>query len=504
MTPATKPLGLESKPISLFGILLGLGCFALVLLFFRPEGADAAVTKMAAIVVLMAIWWILEPVSFAVTALLPFVLYPILGLQSAAKIAPAYFNSIIFLFLGGFLIALAMERWNLHRRLAMHVLVFFGHTPALLVLGFMVACAFLSAWISNTATTLAILPVGMAVLAKLEENHDTKTLRPLGVSIMLGIAYSCSIGGISTPVGTPPNLAFRAIYTEMFPDAVQLTFAQWCFFAMPLSLALLLCAWVVLSLWLFRSPKSLKIDRSLLRVELTALGPLRREEAIVGGVFALTAVLWVFREPIAFEGFTIPGWQGLLPWATGIDDGTVAIFMAVLLFLLPGRSTETGEPTRLLTAKSIANVPWGIILLFGGGYAMARGFQDSGLSAWVATTFFSDFGTLGLFSMVLISCLVMTVLTELTSNTPSTQLVLPIVGAAAVAEQTDPLPLMVAATLSASMAFMMPVGTPPNAIVFGTGRVRIIDMLKAGLVLNLIGAVLITLVVMWFFSGFRQ
>jgi len=363
------------------------------------------------------------------------------------------------------------------------------------VLGFMVACCFLSAWISNTATTLAMLPVGMAVLLKLEEHYDKSLIRPLGISLMLGIAYSCTIGGVATPVGTPPNLAFRAIYSQMYPEAPTISFAQWCMFAMPLSVVLLVIAWGVLCLWLFRADSSLRIERSLLRDQLKALGPMRREEMLVGGIFALTALLWIFREPIVIEQWRIPGWSGLLPGATGIDDGTVAVFMALLLFLIPAR--EDGKPTRLLTGSIIAKVPWNIILLFGGGYALARGFQESGLSGWVAQAFFSDFGTIGLLGMIGVTCVVMTVLTEFTSNTPSTQLVLPIVGAAAIAEQIDPLLLMVPATLSASMAFMMPVGTPPNAIVFGTGRIRIQDMIKAGLVLNLIGAVLI-LLTMWF------
>lgn len=507
MTPSLAPRSAEGsgRSGSTIGLLLGLAAFAATLLFFRPEGVDPAVSKMAAVVVLMAVWWILEPVPFAVTALLPFVLFPILGLQTAAQTAPVYFNSIIFLFLGGFLIALAMERWELHRRLALHVLLLFGRSPSLLVLGFMVACAFLSAWISNTATTLAMLPVGMAVLAKLGDHYSARDLRPLGVSLMLGIAYSCSIGGIATPVGTPPNLAFRAIYSEMFPEGLRLSFAQWCLFAMPLSVMLLAACWVLLCFVLFRSPGHLKIDRDLLRQQLAELGPLRREETLVGGIFGMTALLWIFREPIQLEAFTVPGWQGLLPWATGIDDGAVAIFMAILLFLIPARelqkdgSEERIKHTRLLTGGVIAKVPWGIILLFGGGYALARGFQDSGLSAWVAGAFFSNFGQMGLPAMILMVCLVMTVLTEFTSNTPSTQLVLPIVGATAVAEGIDPLLLMIPATLSASMAFMMPVGTPPNAIVFGSGQVRIQDMVKAGVALNLVGMVLITLTVLFIF-----
>jgi sodium-dependent dicarboxylate transporter 2/3/5 len=478
------------------GLLLGLLAFFATLFFFPGDGENQLLARMAAVVVLMAVWWVTEPVPFAVTAMLPFVLFPILGIQSAAGIAPAYFNSIIFLFLGGFLIALAIERWNLHRRIALHVLLWVGGSPRGLVFGFMAVCCFLSAWISNTATTLAMLPVAMAVLKKLEESHPASQIRPLGISLMLAIAYACSIGGVATPVGTPPNLAFRAIYSEMFPEGETISFAQWCLFAMPLSLVLLITAWWLLCFVLFRAPATFRIEHSILRDQLAALGKMSREEMIAASVFASTAFLWVFREPIDFGAWVLPGWQGLLPWSTGIDDGTVAVGMAVLLFLIPARDFD-GRHTRMLTGSVIGKLPWGIILLFGGGYALARGFQESGLSGWVAQTFFQDFGQIGLPGMIVVTSLVMTCLTEFTSNTPSTQLVLPIVGSAAVAAGISPLLLMLPATLSASMSFMMPVGTPPNAIVFGTGRLRIRDMVLAGLILNAVGLVLITLTVLF-------
>jgi sodium-dependent dicarboxylate transporter 2/3/5 len=490
MTRPPMPLRPERER-SLTGALIGLAAFFAVLVFFNPEGADPGLSRMAAVVVLMAIWWILEAVPFAVTALLPFILFPVFGLMSAAETAPYYFNSIIFLFIGGFLIALAMERWNLHRRIALHVLLVFGRSPARLVLGFMVVCCFFSAWISNTAMTLAMLPVGMAVLSKLEDHYDKSLIKPLAISLMLGIAYACTIGGIATPVGTPPNLAFRGIYADLYPDAPGVTFAQWCFFAMPLSVVMLGLTWFVLCRVLFRTDPALRIERTVLREQLHALGPLRREEAWIGGIFLMTALLWVFRQPIELDRFTLPGWQQLLPGVKGIDDGTVAVFMALLLFLIPARNAA--GRTRLLTESIIPRIPWGIILLFGGGYALAVGFQRSGLSTWVAQTFFTDFGALGLWGMIGVTCVVMSVLTEFTSNTPSTQLVLPIVGATAVMEQIDSLWLMLPATITASMSFMMPVGTPPNAIVFSTGRVRIIDMVKAGLVLNVIGLVLVLL-----------
>jgi len=482
-----------SRPTGRWGIPIGLALFVLLLAFFDPDPEHPSVGPMAAVATLMAVWWITEAAPLAATSLLPFVLFPILGITGSKAIAPFYINSTIFLFLGGFLIALAMERWNLHRRIALRTLLWFGRSPSLLVLGFMTACGFLSAWISNTATAVAMLPVGMAILAGLEERWGRERTATLGVALMLGIAYACSIGGVATLVGTPPNLAFKVIFENTFPEAPTITFASWCLVGIPLSLVMLLTSWFVLTHWLYPPDPSVRIERGTLHAQYLALGPMRREEKLVAVMFVSTALLWIFRANIDFGIFTLPGWSEIFGDPRLIDDGTVAMFMALLLFFIPAR--QGGQTQRLLSADVFSRVPWGIILLFGGGFALAAGFKDSGLSGWLAQTFFSSLSQFSVLLIVLFTCLAMTFLTELTSNTASTQLVLPILAAAALAQAIHPMLIMIPATLSASMAFMMPVATPPNAIVFGSGRLSVKQMARAGLVLNFIGVIVVTTVV---------
>jgi sodium-dependent dicarboxylate transporter 2/3/5 len=466
------------------GFWLGLGLFALLLLFFHPDPAHPAVGRTGAVAALMAVWWITEALPLAATSLLPIVLFPLLGVMSSKTAAPLYLNSTIFLFLGGFLIALAMERWDLHRRVALRILLAFGRSPSRLVLGFMCACGFLSAVISNTATAVAMLPVGMAVLAGIEERWGRERTATLGAALMLGIAYSCSIGGLATLVGTPPNLVFKTLFEDSFPEAPPISFAQWSLVGAPLAVVMLIVAWALLTQVLYRPDPTLRIDRQTLREQYAALGPMKREEQIVAGVFLLTAFLWMFRVPLRLGPVTIPGWSQWFHQPKLLDDGTVAMTMAVLLFLLPARS-RPGE--RLLDPAVFGRVPWHIILLFGGGFALAAGFKTSGLSHWLATTVFSGMGGLPAWLVITIVCLTMSGLTELTSNTASTQMVLPILAAVALAQSVNPLLLMVPATLSASMAFMMPVASPPNAIVFGSGWLSIKQMARAGIVLKVVG-----------------
>jgi sodium-dependent dicarboxylate transporter 2/3/5 len=359
----------------------------------------------------------------------------------------------------------------------------------------MTACTFLSAWISNTATAVAMLPVGMAILAGLEERWGRKATATMGVSLMLGIAYACSIGGVATLVGTPPNLAFKAIFEQTFPEAPPVTFASWCLMGMPLSLSLLIVAWTILTQLLYRPDPSIRIDRGQLREQYLALGPMKREEKIVAGLFATTAFLWLFRVDIDFGAFQLPGWSRYFHNPAFLDDGTVAMFMALLLFFIPAHRGDPCE--RLLSADVFRRVPWGIILLFGGGFALARGFEESGLSSWVARSLLGAMHGLPLVWVVVLTCLVMTFFTELTSNTASTQLVLPILAAAALAQAIHPMLLMIPATLSASMAFMLPVATPPNAIVFGSGWLTVKQMARAGLLLNLAGVVAVSRWLHW-------
>lgn len=453
---------------------------------------------MLAVVVLMAVWWISEAIPLAATSLLPLVLLPLLGIMPGKEVAPNYLNSTIFIFVGGFLIALAMERWNLHRRIALRVLLIFGQSPRMLVLGFMVATAFLSAWISNTATTIAMMPVALAVVHQMEDRYGRAKVSTLATCLMLSIAYAASIGGIATPVGTPPNLVFMTVFEETFPGGPAISFSQWALVGMPLSLAMLVLCWLLLTRFVFPPAKGVSVDSSVIREEYRGLGRMTREERAVLGVFLATAVLWMGRREIDLGVFSIPGWSSLLPESirSYLDDGTVAVAMSLLLFLWPAKGGGV-EAGRILDASIFQRLPWGIVLLFGGGFALAKGFVESGLSAWLATAVFSELGAVPVLAMVLLVCLAMTFLTEFTSNTASTQLVLPLLASAAVAQQINPMLLMIPATFAASMAFMMPVATPPNAIVFGSERVTVAQMCKAGFWLNLIAIVMVTLALYW-------
>jgi sodium-dependent dicarboxylate transporter 2/3/5 len=451
------------------------------------DPSHPAVTRMAGIAAWMAAWWLTEAVPLAVTSLLPIVLFPLLGVQSGKATATTYFNHIIFLFLGGFMIALAMERWNLHRRIALRILLLVGGGPARIILGFMGVTAFLSMWISNTAAAMMLVPMAMAVIHQMETANGHDAARPFATALLLGVAYAASVGGIATLIGTPPNLAFAQIFALTFPAAPEINFAEWMVLALPISLAMLLITWLLLTRLLFRFRHLGPVDRAMVVEEYRSLGRITPEERRVLAVFVTTAVLWMSRQPIATGIVTIPGWSSLFPDPSLFDDGTVAIAMASLLFVLPA---EGGRGV-LMDWGSTIHLPWNIVLLFGGGFALAAGMKSSGLGDYLGHEL-AAIGDVTPLVMMAGICLLMTFLTELTSNTATTQMILPIVAAVSVAIHTHPLLLMIPATISASCAFMMPVATPPNAIVFGSGKLRIRDMACAGLVLNLVGVVVVT------------
>ena len=473
------------------GLWLGPLLFLLMLLLDLEPGRPE-VTRMAAVAVLMATWWITDAIPLFATALLPLLLFPILGIGRTGETAPIYFNSTIVLFLGGFMIALTMEKWDVHRRIALWVIRAVGGGPARIVLGFMLAAAFLSMWISNTATAIMMVPVGLAVILRMEEQFGRDRTRAFSVAIMLGIAYACSAGGIATLVGTPPNLSLQRIFAITFPDAPHISFGVWFVMALPIAALMLGFAWILITRVFFRVPEDVSVDREVVESEMRKLGPVGFEERVILAVFATTAVLWVFRAPIEIGPLTVPGWSALLPYGELLDDGTVAITMACILFLVPTRSPGAKSAT-IMGSDVVRRLPWNIVLLFGGGFALAHGFQATGLARFIGEGF-SGLSTVPPLVLILVICLTMTFLTELTSNTATTEMVLPIFAAVAVATGVHPLLLMVPATLSASCAFMMPVATPPNAVVFGSNRVRIAEMARAGLFLNLIGAVVITLI----------
>jgi sodium-dependent dicarboxylate transporter 2/3/5 len=454
---------------------------------------------MAAVAILMATWWITEAIPLAATAILPMLLFPMLGIMTGKATAPLYVNSTIFLFMGGFMIALAMERWQLHRRIALLVIRTIGGGPTRIVLGFMGASAFLSMWISNTATAVMMLPIGLSIVLQMEREFEETDTRNFAVALMLGIAYAASVGGAATLVGTPPNLALQRVFELTFPSGPGISFGQWFAMALPISLLMLGIIWVALTQVFFRSPGHLQVDKSIVAREYKALGSMSFEERVVLVVFVCTALLWVFREDLVLGFVAIPGWSGLLPDPKSVDDGTVAIFMAMLLFFIPTRSEQgRTQGATLLDAGVFQNLPWGIILLFGGGFALAKGFQVTGLAEFLGSRLqlLQNFPP---FLMVGLICLTLTFLTEVTSNTATTQMILPILASLGVAMGENPLLLMIPATLSASCAFMMPVATPPNAIVFGSGRIRIGDMVKTGFFINIVGVIVIS--VLFYFLG---
>ena len=473
------------------GLYLGPILFLVVILFFDLDPGKPIVTRMAAVSILMAVWWITDAIPLFATALLPMILYPLLGILKGKATAPIYINSTIFLFIGGFMIALSMEKWNLHRRIALFIIRLIGGGPSRIVLGFMVAAAFISMWISNTATAIMMVPIGLAIVAQMETKFDVKETHKLTVGLMLGIAYACSMGGVATLVGTPPNLSFARIFEITFPEATPIAFGTWFIMGLPLSAVMVGVIWLLLTKVFFRVPTNITVDRSIVDKEYEELGPTSFEEKTVLIIFFLTAFLWVFRRKLNLGFFAIPGWSQLIPYPKLIDDGTVALCMAMILFLIPTRSRDAKSLT-IMGPDVIQNLPWNIVLLFGGGFALAKGFQVTGLSSLIGNKF-AGLAGMSPILIILIICFGLTFLTELTSNTATTEMILPILASVAFAMKANPLLLMIPATLSASCAFMMPVATPPNAIVFGSGRIKIAEMARVGVFINIIGVVVITL-----------
>ena len=474
---------------TLFSFVITPAISLILILFFDLEPGNKMVTATLAVAFLMAVWWVTEAVPLAVTSLLPVALFPLLGIMDGKSVSASYFNDVIFLFMGGFIIALAMQRWNLHRRIALSILVMIGTSPGRILLGFMSATAFLSMWISNTATAMMMIPILLSVINKLDETVDENVINRYSIGLLLGVAYSASIGGMATLVGTPPNLSFVRIFQIYFPDAPEISFARWFMFALPITLVFFGFAWVLL--YVMFSPSKHKwsnVDKNSLRLQLLEIGPMSYEEKVVFINFISVAILWLFRADLNFGWFTIPGWAQIFPFSEYINDGTVAIFIAVLLFVLPSKAENT---RRIMNWKTAENIPWHIILLFGGGFALASGFKESGLSTWFGSqlVWVADYHVL---LVIFFISFMMTFLTELTSNTATTEMILPILAGIAISSGINPLLLMLPATLSGSMAFMLPVATPPNAIIFATNRIKVIEMARAGIYLNLAGAAIIT------------
>lgn len=481
--------GVHDRVQHLFLIVGPVSAFLLAL-FADLSPGHPEVTRTAAVALWMALWWLSGAVPLAVTAMLPVVLFPALGIMSGKDVPGYYFNDIIFLFLGGFVVALAMQRWDLHRRIALRLLLFFGGRPSRVLLGFMVPTFLLSMWISNTATTMMMVPIALSLILRMEEKGPSKAVERFSVGLLLGIAYSASIGGTATLIGTPPNLSMTIITANIFPEAPPISFAAWFIFAFPGALLLFAVLWFVLRWTYARDSEGLHIDTDIIRTQYRDLGPATFEQRVVFTVFAAMATLWLSRTGLHIGTLNIPGWADLFPSPAYLRDGTVATAMAVILFVTPAR-TRPGE--RIMDWQTARTLPWDIVLLFGGGFALAAGFAQSGLAAWAG----EQMAGLSVFSpiiLVLGICLAVSFLTELTSNAATTEMLLPVVAALAVAIQIHPLLLIVPVTLSCSFAFMLPVATPPNALVFGTNRINMMDMARTGFFFNLCAVVLVVAV----------
>lgn len=467
------------------GLITGPAIAILIFLFFKPDPLNSKVGFTAGIALLMAIWWITEAIPLAVTALIPVVLFPLLGVMDGRDLSSEYFNDVIFLFLGGFIVALAMQRWNLHKRIALITLLIFGTKPKQILLGFMVSTAFLSMWISNTATAMMMVPIALSVIMEVEQSHDSNLSDRFSIAVLLGIAYSASIGGIATLVGTPPNLVFLRIFSMSFPEAPEISFTNWFMFAFPISLVFLIIAWIYLSRIITKV--KFDINRASLKLQYSGLGKISYEEKVVLLVFVLLVVAWLTRSDLQLGKVSIKGWASLFKYPKFINDGTIAILFSSILFIIPAKKTD-----RIMVWKDTRDLPWNIVLLFGGGFALAKAFQVSGLSLWFGEQF-SGLSNLNPILIIFIICLIVSFLTELTSNTATSQVILPILAPLSIVLMKNPLLFMIPVTLASSLAFMMPVATPPNAIVFGTKRIKISQMVRYGFWLNMIGVTIATL-----------
>jgi len=467
------------------GLFFGPFLFILMLVIPGPLGMEPPAQKMAAVALLMATWWMTEAIPIAATSLLPIVLFPLLGIMHTKSAAAPYASHLIFLFMGGFIIALAMQRWNLHRRVAMNIVKVVGFSPDRLIFGFMVATAALSAFVSNTATTVMMMPIGLAIIHHVitegkKDGLDSEIdFSPenfaFGLNLMLGIAYAASIGGIATLIGTPPNTVLAGYLTKTY--GYEITFANWMLVGVPLVVIFLPLCW----LWLIKVANPMKLKKvpggkEMIKQELKSMGKMSTGERWTALIFCLTAFGWIFRKNLDF----------LFPDPTLITDATIAMAGALILFAIP---INLKKNEFVMNWTWASKLPWGVLILFGGGLSMAAGFKATKLADWIGSQV-GLLDTAPILVLVLAVATLIIFLTELTSNTATSAMVMPILSAIAIGLGQNPLLLIVPAAIAASCAFMLPVATPPNAIVFGSGYVTIPQMVKSGYGLNIFGIII--------------
>jgi sodium-dependent dicarboxylate transporter 2/3/5 len=458
--------------------LLAVAVAALLLLVPIDAQFTHAVRFTGFIGLLMALLWLTEAIPMGLTALIPLIAFPLAGISSGEKIAAPYANPAVFLFMGGFLVAATFERWGLHRRMAYFALSRVGTEPRRIVFAVILVTAFLSMWISNTATTLMMTPIAVALVGGLGKEHRTAE------ATLLGVAYAASLGGIGTPIGTPTNLIFLGAARELFPNAPTVTFAQWMIFGVAYLVLLVPVCWAVV-VTTARVPKAAAVP--IEQLGIARPGAMSRGEKAALALCITTALLWIFRADINLGSLTIPGWARLFPNAKMINDAVVAMAMAFVAFLLP-----IGDGKRLLEWEEFKRIPWDVLILFGGGFALADAFEASGFSKWAGARL-SFVGGWHPVVMILVLCAVVTLLSEIASNVATATAMMPTAAAIAISIGVHPYFLMIAAVIAASSGFMLPVATPPNTIVYSTGFIRVKAMARSGLLLDIAAAIVITI-----------
>lgn len=457
----------------IFSLLLGPAFMLLTLLVSAPLGMNQQSWLVLGLTFWMASWWISEAVPIPVTSFLPLVIAPLLGLNSLNEVAQPYAHPLIFLFLGGFVISIAMERWSLHKRIALHTMLMVGSKPSEQIGGIMLVTAFLSMWMSNTATAVMMLPIALSIIQLLKQDHADSQFAK---AMLLSIAYAASIGGLATLIGTPPNALMAAFLSDNYD--IHIGFAEWMMVGLPLSIVMLFACWLWLTKAAYHVDDIATVEtKSLFREQLSHLGTMQRGEKAVLIIFSLTVFCWVFNALLV-------EWTGL-----PLNDTIVAMTAALLLLILP----LDRKNTRILTWEETRNLPWGILMLFGGGLSLAALITKSGLSAFIADQVIL-LNDVPFWVMIVIVTTVIVFLTEVTSNTATAAGFLPLLAPVALAMSGTPLTLVIPAAIAASCAFMLPVATPPNAIVFSSGQLKISDMFKAGFALNIISVVLVSIV----------
>lgn len=473
---------MKNKIAFLSGPLIALFCF----LWMQNSGFTDGQSKTAAILLWMGIWWMTEPVNLYITSLLPLILLPLLNILPFKLVAPHYMEEVIFLFIGGFLFAFALERWNLHNRIALGIISKVGHSPTSILFGVMAAAFFISMWINNTATTAMLLPAVLAMVNQMEgKNGDSKMATPL----LIGLAFSATLGGMATIIGTAPNMIFLTQYNLHFPDEKSVSFAEWMMFALPIALLIFICCFFILKLLHAKTLRETIIDKNASTEMYKKLGKPDYEEKWMIFFFFLIVFLWFFLKDLKLGSIEIKGWPSWVGIKSGqLTEAWVAMGVILLMFFIPASKSKN---TTLITWNEVKKLPVGIIFLFGGGFAIAEAVKVTHLDAEISGLLagIKDFSPI---IMIFLICAIITAISEFASNTAALQLVFPILAAFIATIDIHPLQILIPATLAASCGFMLPVATPPNTIVFGSEKIKASEMMRSGFMLDLAGIFIIT------------